>query len=559
MRRSWQSFAFAVLAIVTCCTTSALAQISLDGGEVQVTTTTAMSAFQGAPAVAWQPDGNYVVAWQEQSATSGGWDIFAQQFEPNGNGPPMTVGPAFQVSSTSGTFCRQSPAVATDAAGDFVIVWTSDEESGSLRGIFGRLYSSGGQPQGGPFQVNTTTTYDDQAPAVAMAADGRFLVVWQSNGQDGSSWGIYGRAYPAASGQPSGEISVNVTTAGAQHSPAVAYLPPSAAAAERFEVIWQSEGQDGSGAGASGIVGRAFDGSGNAQSGEMAINLPATGAHAHPQIASDPSGNFIVAWEGLTAGGSVVLARRFNAAGTALSGQLMVDSSPTGPDHDPVVAANALGQFVVAWDALGQDGSGTAVLGQAFDSYPGQNQQNQRLGGKVQLNTTTDGDQAFPGVGLSAGGSLVLAWQSQTPAADSAVITARGASLPALNFYTLAPCRAVDTRNANGPLGGPIMSAGQVRSFPVVSSACGIPAAAKALSVNVTVVPVNGAGFARLFPGDSGPPPTSTVNFPASVVRANNGVFGLSRAGDGSLAVLVNAGGGTGQAHVIIDVNGYFQ
>ncbi len=554
MRRSPMCYAVAVLAIAWCCATPALAQITLDGGEVQVTTTTAMSAFQGAPAVAWQPDGNYVVAWQQQSATTGGWDIFAQQFEPNGNAPPTAVRPAFQVSSMGATFCRQSPAVATDAAGDFVIVWTSDEESGGHRGIFGQLFSSGGQPQGGPFQVNTTMTYDDQAPAVAMAADGRFLVVWQSNGQDGSSWGIYGRAYPAASGQPSGEISVNVTTAGAQHSPAVAYLPLSAAASERFEVVWQSEGQDGTGTGASGIVGRAFDGSGNAQSGEMAINLPATGAHAHPQIASDPSGNFIVAWEGLTAGGSVVLARRFNAAGTALSGQLMVDPSPTGPEHDPVVAVNALGEFVVVWDALGQDGSGGAVLAQAYDSYL-----NLSLGGKVQLNATTAGDQAFPGVGLSAGGSLLLAWESQTLAADAAVITARGASLPALNFYTLAPCRAVDTRNASGPLGGPVMSAGQVRSFPMVSSACGIPPTAKALSVNVTVAPVSGAGFARLFPGDAGPPPTSTVNFPAGVVRANNGVFGLSRAGDGSLAVLVNAGGGTGQAHVIIDVNGYFQ
>jgi hypothetical protein len=209
---------------------------------------------------------------------------------------------------------------------------------------------------------------------------------------------------------------------------------------------------------------------------------------------------------------------------------------------------------VVVWDALGQDGSGTAVLSQAFDSYL-----NQPLGGKLQLNATTAGDQAFPGVGLSAGGSLLLAWESQTPAADAAVVTARAASLPTLNFYTIPPCRAVDTRNANGPLGGPVMSAGQVRSFPVVSSNCMIPVTAKALSVNVTVVPVSGAGFARLFPGDAAPSSTSVVNFDATNVRANNGVFGLSRNGDGSLAVLVNAGGGTGQAHVLIDVNGYFQ
>lgn len=531
--------------------TSALAQITLDGGEV--TLTTSMSAFQGAPAVAWGPNGNYVVAWQQQSATAGGWDVFAQQFQVIGSASPTAPAPAFQVTTPSSAFCRRSPAVASDALGDFVIVWTSDEESGGLHGIFGQLYNSTGQPQGSRISVNTTTTYEDEAPAVAMAPDGRFLVVWQSNVPSG--WTILARAF-AANGMPAGnEIAVNMPAVGARHSPAVAYLPPSAAEpAERFEAVWQSEGQDGSGAGASGIVGRAFDGTGNALSGELAINLPATGAHAHPRIATDPSGNFIVAWEGLTAGGSVVLARRFNAAGTALSGQLMVDSSPTGPAHDPVVAANALGEFVVVWDALGQDGSGAAVLAQAF----GNANPPPSLGGKLQLNTTTAGDQAFPGVGLSAGGSLLLAWESQTPAADAAVITARAASLPALSFYTLAPCRAVDTRNANGPLGGPVMSAGQVRSFPI-SSACGIPAVAKALSVNVTVVPVSGAGFARLFPGDAAPSSTSTVDFDASTVRANNGVFGLSRDGDGSLAVLVNAGGGTGQAHVIIDVNGYFQ
>jgi hypothetical protein len=549
MRRSRQCLGVGVLASAWFSAAPALAQVTLEGGEVQVTMTSPASAFQGAPAVAWEPDGNFVLAWEQQSATSGGWDVVAQHFQLNGSAPPSAAGPVLPASGPSTAFCRQSPAVATDAAGDFVVVWASNEESGGVHGIFGQLYRSGGQTQS--FQANSTTTYDDQAPAVAMAPDGRFLVVWQSNGPGG--WSVVARAFQPGL-PPSAEIAVNVTATGARHSPAVAYLPASAAAAERYQVVWQAEGQDGTGAGASGIVGRALDGAGNTLSGELAINLPATGAHAHPRIASDPSGNFVVAWEGLTAGGSVALARRFTAAGTALSAQLMVDPSPTGPEHDPVVAANALGEFVVAWDGVGQDGSGAAVLIQAFDSYL-----NQPLGGKLQLNATTAGDQAFPSVGLSAGGSLLLAWASQTPAADAAVVIARAASLPALSFYTLAPCRVVDTRNANGPLGGPVMSAGQVRSFPVVSSACGIPAAAKALAVNVTVVPVSGAGFARVFPGDAAPPPTSTVNFPVGITRANNGVFGLSRSGDGSLAVLVNAGGGTGSAHVIIDVDGYFQ
>jgi hypothetical protein len=545
-------FVLAVLATAWCSATPALAQFTLDGGEVQVTMTTSASAYQGMPAVAWEPAGSYVIAWQQQSVTTGGWDILGQQFRTNASGPPTTLGSAFQVSGTSSAFCRQSPAVASDAAGDFVIVWISNEESGGLHGIFGQRYNSAGQPQG-QFQVNTTMTDDDQAPAVAMAADGRFLVAWQANGQDSSSWGIFARAYKAGGGGPaSGEIAVNVTTAGAQHSPAVAYLPASAAEpAERFEVVWQSEGQDGAGAGASGIVGRAFDGAGNPQSSELAINVPATGAHSHPRIASDPSGNFVVTWEGLTAGGSVVLARRFNAAGTALSGQLMVDPSPTGPEHDPVVAANAVGDFVVVFDALGLDGSGAAVLAQSFDNRV------QPQGGKLQLNTTTAGDQAFAGAGLSAGGSLLTAWQSQTAAADAMVITARAAALP-LEFYTVTPCRMVDTRNAAGPLGGPILTSGQARKFPLLSAACGVPATAKALSINATAVTPAAGGFLVIYPGDAATPLTSNLNFDAGTVRANNAIVLLSRNGDGSVTVLPGLGPGN-QVHLLIDVNGYFQ
>jgi hypothetical protein len=547
MWRSPLCLAVTVLVTAWCSSAPALAQITLEGGEVQVTMTIPASAFQGAPAVAWQPASAYVVAWQQQSATTGGWDIFAQRFQGNAGAPPSTLGPAFQVSATSGSFCRQSPALASDAAGDFVIVWTSDEVGGGLHGIFGQLYITGQAP-GQPFQVNTTA-YDDQAPAVAMAADGRFLVAWAANGPDSSSWGIVARAFATGGAPAGGEIAVNLTTAGAQHSPAVAFLPASAAAPLRFEVAWQSEGQDGTGIGASGIVARAFDGAGNPQPGELAINLPATGAHSHPRIASDPSGNFVVAWEGLTAGGSVVLTRRFNAAGTALSGQLMVDASPTGPAHDPVVAANAVGDFVVVWDALGLDGSGAAVLTQAFDN------RSQPLGSKVQLNTTTAGDQASAGVGLSAGGSLMVAWQSQTAAADAAVITARAAALP-LQLYTVPPCRMVDTRNAAGPLGGPILTSGHARNFPLLSAACGVPATAKALSINATAVTPSAAGSLTIYPGDAATPLASNLNYNAGAVRANNAIAGLSRNGDGSVTVRPI---GSGNLHFIIDVNGYFQ
>jgi hypothetical protein len=128
-------------------------------------------------------------------------------------------------------------------------------------------------------------------------------------------------------------------------------------------------------------------------------------------------------------------------------------------------------------------------------------------------------------------------------------------------FYTLTPCRLLDTRlPANqtppGPYGGPNLFRSSERVL-VVTGRCGIPATARAVAVNVTVVAPPGAGFVTLYPGDASPPPTSSVNFTAGQVRANNAVMMLSSSGSGALAL--RSGGGSATVHVVLDVAGYFQ
>ncbi len=68
-----------------------------------------------------------------------------------------------------------------------------------------------------------------------------------------------------------------------------------------------------------------------------------------------------------------------------------------------------------------------------------------------------------------------------------------GTSTSGLEFFPLTPCRIADTRNATGPLGGPSLTGGVGRAFPVQSSVCGIPSTAKAYSLNITAVPHGGA------------------------------------------------------------------
>jgi len=123
-----------------------------------------------------------------------------------------------------------------------------------------------------------------------------------------------------------------------------------------------------------------------------------------------------------------------------------------------------------------------------------------------------------------------------------------------MSFYTLSPCRLVDTRNAAGSRGGPALAAGVPRTFPI-AGACGVPSTAWAVSLNVTVTQPTTMGNVRLFPGGTPPPLTSSLNYTAGATRANNAIAALGDAGD--LTVL--AGQASGSVHLILDVNGYFE
>jgi len=127
------------------------------------------------------------------------------------------------------------------------------------------------------------------------------------------------------------------------------------------------------------------------------------------------------------------------------------------------------------------------------------------------------------------------------------------AGLP-LKFFTLPPCRIIDTRGPLGPFGGPSLTAGVNRSFNLAGQ-CGIPSTARAVAVNVTVVNSSTASFVVLFPGDIAPPAVSTINFRPGQVRANNAVLSLSSQPPGFVVALVAAG----SVDMLLDVSGYFQ
>lgn len=126
-----------------------------------------------------------------------------------------------------------------------------------------------------------------------------------------------------------------------------------------------------------------------------------------------------------------------------------------------------------------------------------------------------------------------------------------GTSASSLEFYPLAPCRVVDTRGTSGTLGGPSLTNGETRSFPVQSSSCGIPATAQAYSLNITAVPQGPLGWLTAWSTGQAQPPVSTLNAPTGAITANAAIVPAGSGGDVSVYV-------TNSTNVIIDVNGYF-
>ena len=159
------------------------------------------------------------------------------------------------------------------------------------------------------------------------------------------------------------------------------------------------------------------------------------------------------------------------------------------------------------------------------------------------LQKDSDGDGAADGNEVLAGSDPLD--PASTPAGS------RG-----LDFYTVPPCRLLDTRDPPGPAGGPALAHGNSRVLAIAGS-CGIPASAQAIAANVTIVHPSGPGHLTLYPGDMATPPTSSLNFSPGQVRANSVVLPLATDGTGTLA-LRSVVVGPGQVHAIVDVSGYF-
>jgi hypothetical protein len=368
------------------------------GVETLVNSTTAgtQQTFAETPqAVASDASGNYVVAWSSLNQDGSGWGVYAQRF----NAAGVAQGGEILVNSATAND-QQYAAVAMDADGDFVVVWSTDASGDA--GIRAQRFNASGVAQGGEIAVNAFTADDQTYASVAMDDNGNFVVTWSSINQDGGGWGIFAERYNAA-GVGQGDFQVNITTAGDQ-----IYSQVAMDADGDFVITWETDLQLGSGYG---IFGQRYDSSGNPQ-GEFLINTTTAGDQRRSAVDMDAAGNFVVTWTsaGQDGSGGGIYAQRFDSAGVAVGSEFLVNATTAGDQDYSRVSMNAAGEFVVTWSSFNQDAAGTwGVYAQKYTAAGAVEE------AEFRVNMTTAGDQRFSGAAMTPNNTAVFVCSGNGP------------------------------------------------------------------------------------------------------------------------------------------------
>ncbi|MBZ0103299.1 MAG: hypothetical protein K8I65_14150 [Thermoanaerobaculia bacterium] len=343
------------------------------GPQFQVNTFT--TGEQWEPEVAVDGQCGFVVVWESEGSgdtDTSGWSVHARRYGADG----QALGDEFQV-NTYTTNDQRFPAVAADALGNFLVAWQSHGSSGPDStdwSIQARRFGADGSPLGSEFQVNTYTTNFQRLPSIDVNSQGLFVIGWQSSGSNGgdtSSRSIQARRFSANGAPLDAQFQVNTFTTGDQMAPAVAIDDQG-----HLVVAWQSLGSFESDTDAWSIQARRFDASGSPVGPERQINTYTTSYQLKPTVATEGGGRFLVAWQSYGSGGGdvsgySVQARRLDAAGSPFGDEFQLNSSTMDDQARPALAADDPGNFVVVWQSessSGPDADGYSVQARRFDA-----------------------------------------------------------------------------------------------------------------------------------------------------------------------------------------------
>ncbi|RTL17565.1 MAG: tandem-95 repeat protein, partial [Rhodocyclaceae bacterium] len=351
--------------------------------------------------------GGYVVVWRSDGAQDGSsYGVYGQRYDAKG----AALGAEFQVNTYTQS-SQYEPEIASLANGGFVVVWRSSGQDGSGESVHAQIYGADGLPVGGEFQVNTTTVYSQYEPAVVGLSDGSFVVAYRSDYTDASAsyaQDVLAKRYAADGTLLADEFTLNTTVSGTQFNPRLAALPGG-----KFVALYgDASSNDGGGYG---VFSKVFNADGSVEVAEQVVPTAVAGNQYGHDVAVLADGGYVVVW--WSSADDQIHGQRFDATGAKAGAQFQVSTSDSVPYQDYArVAALADGGFVVAWDSYTNPaGSYTYdVLLQQFDAA------GNKVDGPIVANANTASTQYLPDIAGLTGSNFVVAWASYDQEAGSA-------------------------------------------------------------------------------------------------------------------------------------------
>ncbi len=336
-------------------------------------TTPTTAGQQEQPQIAALPDGGFAVAWTDGPSGNAGGDgdqfaIHIQRYGVSGDNV-SSVRETYRLNvGTAGT--QERPSIATLPDGSVAVTYW--DNVGGFERLLGRTitFSDGGAVAGPEYVVEAATGNITVANIAASA--GGVVVSWVEHGGDFSNDSIHARLFSPDFSTPLSDAVV--VTSAPEAAFAVGANDVADLGGNRFVVVWAELEASANGDGSAGAIrGQIYELSGGALvpvGAQLSVNTTTVGAQTTPSVAVLDDGTFVVTWADAsgTAGtnsGTDVRGQFFNADGSKLGNELLINTTTGGNQSWPAIAAGNGGEFLVAW--TDSSGSTDDILVRAFD------------------------------------------------------------------------------------------------------------------------------------------------------------------------------------------------
>lgn len=318
---------------------------------------------------------------------------------------PVPLGPTATVNSNVPGSASYPTSVASNAAGDYVVVWSTYFANNTSE-IDGRRYCASGSPMGSQFTISKSSSPSVELvdPNVAINNQGQFVVTWfniQNPQTNNPAISIHAQRFNFYLGKAQG----TELTIGTSNIPGFEFFAQNNVGIDSngdFVVVRESQNNVGDF-----IYAQVYNWSGSVKGNQITVasgNNNTTYVN-FPTASMDSKGDFVVAWHSQDAVTDSAMARRYNLAGTTTSNLITVVTGNVNTTfHLPDVAINSFGGFVVAWDQYDQN-VGDSIRAQQYDSLA------HVSGSAITVSQISNNFIGFaPSVAMNAVGDFVVTW-----------------------------------------------------------------------------------------------------------------------------------------------------